>query len=113
AEISDDGADAPSAYRPVTGIDASEPKALRVRIEVPVEDMAKMGTSDEAPTGRDPERASIWAAIHPRVLELVRAHRSTLIFVNARRLAERIAAALNELAGETLVLAHHGSIAPG
>jgi len=107
----DDGATAPSAYRPVTVIDAGEPKPLRVRIEVPVEDMAKMGTSDEAPTGRDPERASIWAAIHPRVLALVREHRSTLIFVNNRRLAERIAAALNALAGETLVLAHHGSIA--
>jgi ATP-dependent Lhr-like helicase len=107
----DDGATAPSSYRPVTVIDASEPKQLRVRIQVPVEDMAKMGTSDDAPTGRDPERASIWAAIHPRVLALVREHRSTLVFVNNRRLAERIAAALNELAGETLVLAHHGSIA--
>ena len=53
--------------------------------------------------GRDPGRASIWAAIHPRLLELVREHRSTLIFVNSRRLAERLAAALNELAGETLV----------
>ena len=45
------------------------------------------------------------------MLELVRAHRSTLIFVNSRRLAERLAAALNELAGETIVNAHHGSIA--
>jgi ATP-dependent helicase Lhr and Lhr-like helicase len=42
---------------------------------------------------------------------LIRAHQSTLIFVNSRRLAERLAAALNELAGETLVQAHHGSIA--
>src|SRR5262249_61117879 len=49
--------------------------------------------------------------IHPRLLELIRAHRSTLIFVNSRRLAERMAAALNELAGETLVQSHHGSIA--
>jgi ATP-dependent helicase Lhr and Lhr-like helicase len=54
---------------------------------------------------------SIWTAIHPRLLELVRAHRSTLIFVNSRRLAERLAAALNELAGEPLVRAHHGSLA--
>ena len=42
----------------------------------------------------------------------MRAHRSTLIFVNNRRLAERISGALNDLAGETLVLAHHGSVAP-
>ena len=54
---------------------------------------------------------SIWTAIHPRLLELVRAHRSTLIFVNSRRIAERLAAALNELAGEALVRSHHGSLA--
>ena len=108
-EFADDLA-APT-YRPVTIVDASEPKTLRVRIEVPVEDMARMGASDAAPAGRDPEQASIWAAIHPRVLELVRAHASTLIFVNNRRLAERMAGALNELAEETIALAHHGSIA--
>ena len=56
-------------------------------------------------------RPSIWTAIHPRLLELVRSHRSTLLFVNSRRIAERLAAALNELAGEPLVRAHHGSLA--
>ena len=49
--------------------------------------------------------------MHPRLLELIRAHRSTLVFVNSRQLAERLAARLNELAGEELVRAHHGSIA--
>ena len=58
-----------------------------------------------------PRRRSIWPAIHPRLLELVRAHRSTILFVNSRRLAERLAAALNELAGEEIARAHHGSIA--
>ena len=57
------------------------------------------------------ERRSIWSAIYPRLLELIDAHRSTLIFVNSRRLAERLAGALNELAGSTLVRSHHGSIA--
>ncbi len=56
-------------------------------------------------------RVSIWPAIHPRILELIRSHRSTLVFVNSRRLAERLAQRLNELAGEELVRAHHGSIA--
>ena len=56
-------------------------------------------------------RTSIWSAIHPKLLELVKAHRSTLIFVNNRRLAERISGAINELAGEILVRAHHGSVA--
>jgi ATP-dependent Lhr-like helicase len=53
----------------------------------------------------------IWPAIHPLILDHIRAHRSTLIFVNSRRLAERMAAALNELAGEEIVRAHHGSLA--
>ena len=44
------------------------------------------------PAAQGPVRASIWPAIHPRLLELIRAHRSTLIFVNSRRLAERLAA---------------------
>ena len=55
-------------------------------------------------------RRSIWPAIYPRLLELVQEHRSTIVFVNSRRLAERLAARLNELADEELVLAHHGSI---
>jgi ATP-dependent Lhr-like helicase len=54
---------------------------------------------------------SQWARIYPRVLELIRAHQSTLVFVNSRRLAERMAQGLNELAEETLVYAHHGSVA--
>ena len=65
----------------------------------------------EGPASAGDPRPSIWSAIHPRLLELIRAHRSTLIFVNSRRLAERLAGALNELAGETLVRSHHGSIA--
>ncbi len=55
---------------------------------------------------------SIWPAIHPRLVALIRAHRSTMIFVNSRRLAERLADALNELAGDPgLCRAHHGSMA--
>ncbi len=98
-------------------IDAGTRKALEIEVIVPVDDMARMGEAldvDEAPGGpaAGPEaRRSIWPSIHPRLLELIRAHRSTLIFVNSRRLAERLAARLNELAGEELVRAHHGSIA--
>ncbi|MDQ3439052.1 MAG: DEAD/DEAH box helicase, partial [Planctomycetota bacterium] len=101
-------------YRPVTIVDTSEKKKLELRIEVPVEDMAKIGQAEEIPSGpasQGPKRTSIWTAIHPRLLELIRAHRSTLIFVNSRRIAERLAAALNELAGEVLVRSHHGSLA--
>jgi ATP-dependent Lhr-like helicase len=61
--------------------------------------MAKLGRPVEIPDGpaAGPERGgSIWQAIHPMLLELIRAHRSTLLFVNSRRLAERLTAALNE-----------------
>jgi len=96
-------------------IDTGEKKQLSLHVEVPVEEMARLNeySRDEVPSGPAGAtvRASIWPAIHPRLLELIRAHRSTLIFVNSRRLAERLAGALNELAGEILVQAHHGSIA--
>jgi ATP-dependent Lhr-like helicase len=100
--------------RPVTIVDAGHRKPLELSVEVPVEDMARLGDPIEfrsGPVTQKDGRSSIWPAIHPRLLELVRAHRSTLIFVNNRRLAERIANALNELAGEELAHAHHGSIA--
>ena len=58
-----------------------------------------------------PVATSIWTSIHPTLVELIKAHRSTLLFVNSRRLAERLAAALNEVANEPLVRAHHGSLA--
>jgi len=102
----------PATYRPVTVLDASSPKRLELSVQVPVEDMSKLGgNSAEVVSGAQAGR-SIWTSIHPELLELVRAHQSTLIFVNSRRLAERISGALNDLAGETLVLAHHGSVAP-
>jgi ATP-dependent helicase Lhr and Lhr-like helicase len=101
-------------FRPVTIIDASAPKQLKLRIEVPVEDMARLGTMAHVPRGpgaQPPKRTTIWNAIHPRLLEIIRAHTSTIVFVNSRQVAERLAGALNELAGEEIVRAHHGSLA--
>jgi ATP-dependent helicase Lhr and Lhr-like helicase len=101
-------------YRSIHIVDASEPKRLDLRVEVPVEDMTRLDEIDPLPSGaasQGPVRPSIWSAIHPKLLELIRAHRSTLIFVNNRRLTERISGAVNDLAGETLVRAHHGSVA--
>ena len=65
--------------------------------------MARLDVIDPLPSGpasQGPVRTSIWSAIHPKLLELIRSHRSTLIFVNSRRLAERISGAINDLAGE-------------
>ena len=103
-------------YRPVTIVDAGEKKALKLHDRSAGRGHgAGWRAADDIPErpGAAPARRgpSIWSAIHPRLLELIRAHRSTLIFVNSRRLAERLAGALNELAGETLVRSHHGSIA--
>ncbi len=90
--------------RPVTVVDAGMRKALEIEVVVPVEDMGQLGVVIEepvsGPAAAGPVRRSIWPAMHPRLLELVQQHRSTIIFVNARRLAERLATRLNELAAE-------------
>ena len=111
---SDIGNEAALKFRPVTIINASAPKQLKLRIEVPVEDMARLQTMEEIPSGaasQTPKRVSIWNAIHPRLLELIRERNSTILFVNSRQVAERLAGALNELAGEDIARAHHGSLA--
>ncbi|MEY4231644.1 MAG: hypothetical protein RLZZ362_2493, partial [Actinomycetota bacterium] len=115
------------SLRPVTIIDAGIRKPLQVDVVVPVEDMGDLGQSTpvaelrSAPPGAGPgpARSSIWPSIYPRILQQILEHRTTIIFTNARRQAERLAAKLNELYldeagptpdGETrpdLVKAHH------
>jgi ATP-dependent Lhr-like helicase len=103
--------------RPVTIVDAGVRKPLELSIVVPVEEMGELDRpavpiADGLPSGGPPpggSAASIWPAIYPALLELIRSHRSTLVFVNSRRLAERLAARLNELAAEELELAQGGS----
>ncbi len=110
-----------SGDRPIRIVDAGTRKDLDLQIVVPVDDMREPGgrayenppeadgsnlaTSTEGGTG------SIWPSIYPALLELVRQHRSTIVFVNNRRLAERLALRLNELAEEEVARAHHGSLA--
>jgi ATP-dependent Lhr-like helicase len=100
-------------YRPVIVVDAHAPKRLALTVEVPVEDLARLAkpaVPDGASIAAGTSARSIWSSIHPRLVELIRAHRTTLLFVNSRRLAERMAGALNELAGEPIARAHHGSL---
>ncbi len=97
--------------RPVTLVDAGTRRALEITVEVPVEDMRQLSTRDDETGPGAGEGKSIWLSIYPRIVELIRAHRTTLVFVNSRRLAERLAGALNEASGEEIALAHHGSIA--
>ncbi len=101
--------------RPVQIVDAGAARDLDLKVIVPLEDMARPGESPivhaATPDGRDIEaRTSVWPAIYPQLLDLVKQHSSTLIFVNNRRLAERIAVRVNEMAGEELLRAHHGSV---
>jgi ATP-dependent Lhr-like helicase len=123
--------------RQVRIVDVGARKPLDLRIEVPVESMTEpAGPVDperdplEPVAGGEATRSSIWPAIYPELLKQVREHTSTIIFVNNRRSAERVALRLNELAaaqaegaepdrptGELPVApaeiarAHHGSLA--
>jgi ATP-dependent helicase Lhr and Lhr-like helicase len=117
--------------RQVTIVDAGVRKQLDLRIEVPVESMAEPSGPSRADgvetdpleplTGGESTRGSIWPAIYPELLRLVRQHTSTIVFVNNRRSAERVALRLNELAASSpegegkedgdVARAHHGSLA--
>jgi ATP-dependent Lhr-like helicase len=113
--------------RRATIVDVGSSRPLDLEIRVPVESMVEPDRGVERDplepvVGGEATRRSIWPAIYPQLLELVRTHRSTIIFVNSRRAAERLALRLNELAadgtqapGEAAPLeiarAHHGSLA--
>ena len=125
-------ADGTFRWRPVEIVDAGAESNMDIEVIVPVEDMADLGqvsqepASDPASSG--PQRTSIWPSVHPKILEWIQQHRSTIVFVNSRRLAERLAGRLNELwdeqlhvdtsgrpphsadVGNTRIAAHHGSL---
>ena len=88
-----------SGAREIELVDAGTAKELDLQVVMPLEDM------------REPEQSSIWPSIYPELLRLVQEHRSTILFVNNRRLAERLALRLNELAEQEIARAHHGSLA--
>src|ERR671912_520945 len=100
--------------RPVTVVAPPSEKAFDLSVVVPVEDMAAIGEASDDPASGSasglPDRSSIWPHIDERLVELIRAHRSTIVFANSRRLAERLCANLNELAETELARAHHGSV---
>src|SRR5436305_3410925 len=106
-------------------VDTGVRKPLDLEIRVPVESMVEPD-ADPSPdldplAGGEATRRSIWPAIYPELLQLIRAHHSTILFVNARRSAERLALRLNDLAVKEdeeagrpqreIARAHHGSLA--
>src|SRR5215212_9742549 len=104
-----------SGGRPIELVDAGRSKELDLKVVVPLEDMREPGVNAEITdilgTGGEAPSQSIWPSIYPKIVELVEQHRSTIVFVNNRRLAERLALRLNELAEKQIARAHHGSLA--
>src|SRR6266545_3597555 len=97
--------------RPVDVVAPPSEKSFDLSVVVPVEDMTAIGNQEDLrPADGEAADRSVWPHIDERLVELVRAHRSTIVFANSRRLAERLCANLNELAGEELARAHHGSV---
>ena len=100
--------------REVTLLDTALRKPLDLRIHVPVESMTEPDGGGGDPldplVGGEATVGSIWPAIYPELLGLVREHHSTIVFVNNRRSAERVALRLNELAEQEIARAHHGSL---
>ncbi|MGA9856742.1 MAG: DEAD/DEAH box helicase, partial [Solirubrobacteraceae bacterium] len=89
--------------RPVTVVQPPVEKVFDLQVVVPVEDMSALGEPTDDLSGAAAgaqRRTSIWPHVEERVLDLVQAHRSTIVFANSRRLAERLTARLNELASE-------------
>jgi ATP-dependent Lhr-like helicase len=89
--------------RPATVVQPPSDKVFDLDIVVPVEDMGEIGRFVDASGGADPRQRSIWPHVEDRLLDLIESHRSTLVFANSRRLAERLCGRLNELAFERLV----------
>ncbi len=118
--------------RNVAIVDTHVPPKLDLEVVVPVADMTRPvvqtedggvavvaqdgGTTGSLMLAEEEETTrqfGIWPAVYPKLLELIRAHTTTIVFVNSRGLCERLAHRLNELAGEEMVRAHHGSLAHG
>ncbi|MYJ24521.1 MAG: DEAD/DEAH box helicase, partial [Holophagales bacterium] len=118
-----------SGDRPVEVVDASEPPNIDLQVVVSVPDMEAPPPAPESLSSgegwpRSFETSGLWPSVFPRILEAVRRHRSTIVFVNSRSLCERLAQRLNELDDRThaaadeeetgdrepLARAHHGSI---
>src|SRR4029077_20862219 len=88
-----------SGARPIELVDAGVAKQLDLKVVVPVEDTREPGSDSQSAdllgTGSEGSQQSIWPSIYPEILRLVEGHRSTIVFVNNRRLAERLALRLN------------------
>ena len=79
-------------------VNVGHKRQLDLAVEVPASEIGPVASNE------------MWDEVYERIAQLVREHRSTLVFVNTRRLAERVAHNLGEKLGEDAVAAHHGSL---
>ncbi|WP_069169102.1 Lhr family helicase [Streptomyces griseus] len=90
-----------SPQRKVEIVQPPSAKEFDLSVVVPVEDLGELGGSPAADSGADQgDKPSIWPHVEERIADLVQAHRSTIVFANSRRLAERLCNRLNEIAYE-------------
>jgi ATP-dependent helicase Lhr and Lhr-like helicase len=89
---------APDEQAAVTVINHGHRRAMDIAVEVPNDELGPVASNE------------MWQEIYDRVTALIHEHKTTLVFVNTRRLAERVAHHLGERLGEDAVLAHHGSL---
>ncbi|OII33908.1 DEAD/DEAH box helicase [Curtobacterium sp. MMLR14_010] len=91
---------------PVEIIAPPAQKTFDLRVVVPVDDMSELGSPPAGSDSSDaPSNGSIWPHVEERVVDLIEEHRSTIVFANSRRLAERLTARLNEIHEERVVAA--------
>jgi ATP-dependent Lhr-like helicase len=93
------GAFLAGAGRDVSLVDAGSFRSLDLQVEVPPSPLATVCSHEQ------------WEEVYARIAALVRAHRTTLVFVNTRKMAERVSAQLGRLVGDDAVRSHHGSLA--
>jgi ATP-dependent Lhr-like helicase len=102
--------------RPVAIVEPTTTKRMNLSVVVPVEDLTELGDGQPDEQSDPQRRSSIWPHVEERVLDLIDAHASTIVFANSRRLAERLTSRLNDLALErdpdrgVVARAHHGSV---
>ncbi len=91
--------------RPVEIVAPPSTKEWDLRVVVPVEDMSELGqpTDDLEGPAAGAQRSSIWPHVEEQVVDLIEQHRSTIVFANSRRLAERLTARFNEIASDRSV----------
>ena len=97
AEVTRSASGTKPSFRPVQIVDCGLVKKMETSVVSPVDDLANVG-------------GTIWTSVAPLVLDRIRGARTTLVFVNNRAQAERMAARVNQLAGEEMALPYHGSL---